>query len=252
MTTSPIQARLDQLEWTSKHDARFMGLDFFFEGAFGEAPPPGKVFVFKPKGFFEVYAEVLGDSPTRNVFELGIWLGGSAMILTALFDVEKFVCIDLSGRVSQLEDARAKYPLGDRIRPYYNTSQDDAAKLTEIFDREFEEPPDVIIDDASHLYGPSRASFEILYPRLKPGGWYIIEDWAWGHVQLPIWPEEDSLAGLIFELQLAMASSQIIERIVVHPYMVFLKKPLNAPVSRDRLNLRELYTLHHRSAPLVK
>src|SRR4029077_11377083 len=39
---------------------------------------------------------------------------------------------------------------------------------------------DVVIDDASHLYGPTRRSFEILFPLLKPGGAYIIEDWPAG------------------------------------------------------------------------
>ena len=39
------------------------------------------------------------------------------------------------------------------------------------------EPLDLVIDDASHLYGPTMASFEVLFPRLRPGGLYVIEDW---------------------------------------------------------------------------
>ena len=38
-----------------------------------------------------------------------------------------------------------------------------------------------MIDDASHLYEPSLASFETLFPLLRPGGTYIIEDWKWEH-----------------------------------------------------------------------
>ena len=48
---------------------------------------------------------------------------------------------------------------------------------------EFDGPLDLVIDDASHFYGPTLASFETLFPLLTPGGLYIIEDWAWGH-----WP----------------------------------------------------------------
>ena len=39
-----------------------------------------------------------------------------------------------------------------------------------------------MIDDASHLYVETKASFEELFPRLRPGGLFIIEDWASGHV----------------------------------------------------------------------
>ena len=35
---------------------------------------------------------------------------------------------------------------------------------------------DVIVDDASHIGRLTRASFEILWPHVKPGGWYFMED----------------------------------------------------------------------------
>lgn len=35
---------------------------------------------------------------------------------------------------------------------------------------------DVIIDDASHIAEHQRLSFEVLWPALKPGGCYIVED----------------------------------------------------------------------------
>ena len=37
-------------------------------------------------------------------------------------------------------------------------------------------PPDVILDDGSHIAKHQRASFDILFPLLKVGGLYIIED----------------------------------------------------------------------------
>lgn len=37
-------------------------------------------------------------------------------------------------------------------------------------------PLDIIIDDASHMNGLTIESFKILFPHLKPGGIYVIED----------------------------------------------------------------------------
>jgi hypothetical protein len=42
-----------------------------------------------------------------------------------------------------------------------------------------------VIDDASHIYEPTRASFETLFPYLRPGGLYIIEDWQWSYSDEP-------------------------------------------------------------------
>jgi hypothetical protein len=45
-------------------------------------------------------------------------------------------------------------------------------------------PLDLVVDDCSHLYEPTRASFNELFPRLRPGGAYVIEDWVWAHTPL--------------------------------------------------------------------
>ena len=44
------------------------------------------------------------------------------------------------------------------------------------------EPLDLVIDDASHVLGPTRSSFESLFPHLRPGGTYLIEDWNSAHI----------------------------------------------------------------------
>ena len=42
-------------------------------------------------------------------------------------------------------------------------------------------PVDLVIDDASHRYPETVASFEVLFPRLRTGGLYVIEDWTAEH-----------------------------------------------------------------------
>jgi hypothetical protein len=63
--------------------------------------------------------------------------------------------------------------------------QADREALQEIIAREFDGPVDLVIDDASHIYEPTRASFETLFPRLGRGGLYIIEDWQWSYQPEP-------------------------------------------------------------------
>lgn len=38
--------------------------------------------------------------------------------------------------------------------------------------------PDIIIDDGSHMAGHITTTFEVLWPALRPGGWYVVEDLA--------------------------------------------------------------------------
>jgi hypothetical protein len=61
------------------------------------------------------------------------------------------------------------------------------------------------------MYALTKKSFETLFPLLRPGGLYIIEDWAWGHWQAfqasdHPWSYEVPLTKLIFEIVAAIGS----------------------------------------------
>src|SRR5699024_9360323 len=65
------------------------------------------------------------------------------------------------------------------------------------------------VDDASHLVEPTRRSFEVLFPLLRPGGRYVIEDWSWAHVGYGSHlPDEEPLSRLVFELTIALPSRE--------------------------------------------
>jgi hypothetical protein len=84
--------------------------------------------------------------------------------------------------VANLESFLDAHRLRDRVRPYYGVDQADRDRLATIVAEEFEgDPIDLVIDDASHLLDPTRASFEVLFPRLRTSGLFVIEDWAWEH-----------------------------------------------------------------------
>jgi hypothetical protein len=57
---------------------------------------------------------------------------------------------------------------------FYQGSQNDAGLLDSIC--EVHGRPTIIVDDASHVSGLTIHSFNVLWPELMPGGWYIVED----------------------------------------------------------------------------
>ena len=145
---------------------------------------------------------------------------------------------------------RGTHPVGSRIKAYYGVSQTDRTRVEAIIDAEFADTPiDVIIDDASHLYRPTKEAFEIAFPRLKPGGSYVIEERGLAH-----WPGRQSFMGktamslFIMELIMLCASrSDIISEVRVFPAFAFIKKAAHAPISRACRSARSTRSVASRS-----
>ncbi len=165
---------------------------------------------FKIKALIDQYAKFWAlrkDFRAQNVLELGMFDGGSVAFWFEYFQPEKHVGVDIQPRQDSVyfQQYIASKGISQRIKTYWHTNQADSAKLREIVEGEFAGPLDLVIDDASHMYDPTKASFETLFPLLRPGGLYIIEDWAWSHwqeFQAPDhpWATKTPLTKLIFEL----------------------------------------------------
>lgn len=225
---TPIAGRIAQCRWVDNHIFETGGVRFYIDDIYGDLETSlPTIVVAKTRGFFEDYDRELGDAPTRNVLEFGIWKGGSALALASLFDVEKLVCVDICEPVDNFESIRATTALGHRVAPYYQTSQDDADAISNIIEREFAGAPlDLIIDDASHDYALTKATFEHAFRHLRRGGWYVIEDWAWAHHPGWPWPKErPALTNLVFRLSIAtVCRPDLFDRVVVRPNAIFLQK----------------------------
>jgi len=181
---------------------------------------------FKTKLLVDQYLKYLAEmtefSP-RRIFELGIFDGGSTAFWFELFQPAKHVAIDLAtGKDSDyFQQYKASRNAEQRIKTYWATNQADRERLRRIVNDEFDAPLDLVIDDASHLYEPTKASFEILFPLLRKGGIYIIEDWAWAHWKEFHSPEHEwvnstPLTKLVFELIEATGTSKtLISKVTV-------------------------------------
>jgi hypothetical protein len=151
----------------------------------GSTPGESDLFIKKPPGLVERTVDLLRGYKDANIVELGISCGGSTALIAQTAEPKKLVALELSDEpVQQLERFLDDTSRRSTVHPYYGVDQADRATVSRILDDEFgTEPLDLVTDDASHLLDLTRSSFEMLFPRLRPGGTYIIEDWNWEHVR---------------------------------------------------------------------
>jgi cephalosporin hydroxylase len=118
-----------------------------------------------------------------RIFEIGIFMGGSSAYLYELFSPEKMVSVDIRKKpLPMLEHYIQERGISENLRPRWGIDQGNKQQINRIINEEFgDNLLDLVIDDASHLLQPTLNSFNTLFPRLRPGGYYFIEDWKWAH-----------------------------------------------------------------------
>ena len=174
----------------------------------------------------------------RNIIDLGIFKGGSSALFHCLFHPHRLVAVDINtDRVTALDAYIESRNAGAVIHPHYEIDQSDRPRLQSLIEQEFQGPLDLAVDDASHAYEPTRASFNALFPYLREGGFYVIEDWGWAHwdrwEHLPpdyqtsgaLYPGQPAVTNLIVELVMAAATSpSLIPNVSVTFNMAIIEK----------------------------
>ena len=119
-------------------------------------------------GYLAHYERLLAPFRERNfnLVEIGIQRGASLALWHAYFARATIIGVDIADVCRQYARGRIKVAIG---------SQADAVFLSGLA---AEYPPTVVIDDGSHKPEHQLFSFEHLFPLLRPGGCYIIEDVA--------------------------------------------------------------------------
>ena len=111
---------------------------------------------------YQVYLELLRELPIK-LLEIGVQSGASLRMWKQYFPKAQIVGLDYFD-VKPMEEDRIKIVQGQ---------QKDVKTMEEAL---LHGPFDIIIDDGSHQNPDIMASFEYLFPRMKPGGIYVIED----------------------------------------------------------------------------
>jgi predicted O-methyltransferase YrrM len=208
-----------------------LGADFAWDE--WKSAPEGCFLMFKTQGLLESFDKFFASRPDfrpHNLFEVGIWDGGSTAYWFEYFKAQKIVAVDHLDR----EDSEyfrgyvASRNVADRVKTYWSVDQGDSRRLLEIVASEFEESLDLVMDDGSHLPKRTKSSFETLYPLLRPGGIYVIEDWNWELMPQSRSPEHewasmDGLVGLVTDL-IRMTGAHLIPAVTVYPNFVAVEK----------------------------
>ncbi|HNB26552.1 MAG TPA: class I SAM-dependent methyltransferase [Alphaproteobacteria bacterium] len=217
------RARIQHPAWRTANSFELGGLNFCCDYSdYTQHTTRQRVILLKPHDFIDNYLAMLERIRARNVLEFGIWQGGSALFLALAGRLDRLVGIDLEPPVTALQEILDNHPVGGRVSLHFETSQDDRAAVRSILARDFGAVPlDMIVDDASHFYAQTRASFETTFSYLRPGGLYVIEDWGWAHWpdwQKPDhpWQDREALSNLLFDLTMIIGrNSGLITKIEI-------------------------------------
>jgi len=128
--------------------------------------------------YYDLIFESLVDQEIK-LLEIGILEGGSLLLWCDYFPQGTIIGIDMK----LPEDFKS----GDRVHAFEG-NQMDVQFLSKVANKVAPDGFDIIIDDASHIGELTKISFWHLFDRhLKPGGYYVIEDWGTGFWE--DWPD---------------------------------------------------------------
>lgn len=134
----------------------------------------------KPAHYLPIYQRYFAeiDAPEPIILEMGVHRGDSLEMLADYFPGALVLGVDAAPPERAWSTSRIKA---------YQGLQDDPQLYARIMAENAIDSFDLIIDDCAHIGSTAAASFQMLFPRLKAGGFYIIEDWGAGY--WPKWPE---------------------------------------------------------------
>ncbi|MEM8852116.1 MAG: class I SAM-dependent methyltransferase [Pseudomonadota bacterium] len=124
--------------------------------------------VMKWTHYFDVYADELKPFYKKNIsfLEIGIFKGGSIPMWKGCFaSSSQLVFLDIDPDCKALAERGTIVEIGDQSDPKF------LKRMANNYG-----PFDVIIDDGGHQMNQQIISFENLWPSLRPGGVYLVED----------------------------------------------------------------------------
>ena len=114
--------------------------------------------------FYETFMAPLRDAPL-TVLEIGVYQGASLKTWREYFSKARIIGVDVTPNCKQFEGERIKIELADQ------SNLEHLARLAAAYG-----PFDLIIEDGSHMWEHQITSLRALFPFLRNGGHYVVED----------------------------------------------------------------------------
>jgi cephalosporin hydroxylase len=215
-------------------------------------------FIAKPRWRIESYYSLVQKLKPERIVEIGLLRGGSCVFFDLIAQPLKLVAIEYRDKpINSLQRYISEHMREQHVSVHYSTNQADHEKVSAILDSEFQQQAvDLVIDDASHMLDETRRAFNTIFPYMRPGGIYIIEDWAWAHQSINqtehiegMFTDKPPLTILGYELLLALASTEdVIKDIRFDCNSIFIERG-SAPVEKGEFAVESLF--HPRGAALL-
>jgi len=244
------------LTWISPSEFKLDGLFFTcdFISHLNHTTDEQNIIIAKSRGLIDSLYKHLSVIKPQTMLEIGIAQAGSAFLYTSLFNLSKYVGVDIRREDDKvLTLLREKYG-PDRVKLYYQTSQIDKARIAQICNDEFGGLCDAVIDDGSHQYELSVQTVEVALPHLRPGGLYVVEDWGWAHWPGDKWQDKKkgynigkpALSNLVFELIMLCASRpDILSHVVIEKGLAAFQRG-SSELNWQTFKLKESYLTQSR------
>ncbi len=154
---------------------------------------PDSFYLGKEVEILQNYFGLFKQMSPKRILDLGVAMGGSAVFLQLAAKPQRLLALELSTTRADLLDRFIKNEqLTESLRVEHGVDQGDATRVRQLCDEHLGKGRtiDLVVDDASHLLGPTRTSFETVFPFITPGGSYIVEDFATLPIFLNPWLEK--------------------------------------------------------------
>lgn len=186
-----------------------------------------RIYLYKDRRFLSALSAIFDRIAPKRMIELGILHGGSTIYWVERYQLERLAAFELRPGAPFLEQYLARNGLTDRVRAHFGIAQEDSEAVRAAIANDFADASvDAVIDDASHQFQQTRATVETILPVIRPGGAYVIEDWAWGHHKNwppGLWADRPLMSPLLSELMLICGTGKgVIDSIEIDPNFVVL------------------------------
>ena len=251
---------LEKIEWRSKHEFQIDGTNFFASVDPADyhvrKSTEESLLIVKNREMIESELQLSGLLNCKNIVDIGVWQGGSVALLDCLFCPDKLVAIEYSKiELPSLDSYIKKKNRSSHISLNKGVNQADQDTVKSIIDREFgANAIDLAIDDASHQYEETKASFDIIFPRLRENGLFIIEDWQWStmpvHYESEYFRGRNGLLNLIMQCTtLCACRPDIISQVLIFPHAAVITR--GSAVLSDNFDIGSLALNKGEPVPLV-